>query len=260
MEQAKAAGFGAVELCVGETGELSLGTSKKRCSQILADAKDVGIEVSGLATGIFWGYSFGASSDKIRGKASKAARECLRLGHWLEVDALLTIPASVDVFFNPAAEVVPYDVALKRAKEGIERCLPTAEKCGVVMAVENVWNKLFLSPVEMADFIDSFKSKYVGAYFDVGNCVAMGYPEQWIRILGKRIKRVHFKDFRRAAADVNGFVDLLEGDVNWPEVMKALREVGYDGPVTAEMIPLYAFCPEVRIKNTSTAMDAILAL
>ncbi|MBM4046349.1 MAG: sugar phosphate isomerase/epimerase, partial [Planctomycetes bacterium] len=204
--------------------------------------------------------NFGSSAAGPRSKAAKAARECLRLGHWLEVDALLTIPAAVDVFFNPAAEVVPYDVALKRAKEGIERCLPTAEKCGVVMAVENVWNKLFLSPVEMADFIDSFKSKYVGAYFDVGNCVAMGYPEQWIRILGKRIKRVHFKDFRRAAADVNGFVDLLEGDVNWPEVMKALREVGYDGPVTAEMIPLYRFCPEVRIKNTSTAMDALLAL
>ena len=97
-----------------------------------------------------------------------------------------------------------------------------------------------------------------GVYMDVGNVMAGGYPQQWIRILGKRIKRVHLKDFKVAVGTAEGFCDLLEGDVPWPEVIKALKEIGYDGPLTAEMIPLYKHYPEVRLKNTSNAMDAIL--
>ena len=258
LAEAKALGFDGVELCIGEEGQLSLSTTKAQCKKILKEAAGIGIEVVSLASGIAWAYNFGNSSAKLRARAVSATKKSLQVASWLEVDALLTIPAAVDVFFAPEAEVIPYDTAYERAREGVAKCLPTAKKCGVAMAIENVWNKLFLSPLEMCQFIDSFKSKYVGAYFDVGNCLAMGYPEQWIRILGKRIKKVHFKDFRAAAADVNGFVDLLEGDVNWPEVMSALKDVGYDGSVTAEMIPLYRFYPEVRLKNTSTAMDAIL--
>jgi len=163
----------------------------------------------------------------------------------------------VDVFFNPDAEVISYDIVLARARQGMKRLLKTAEQCKVALAVENVWSKFLLSPVEMRDFIDGFKSEYVGSYFDVGNVMAFGYPEQWIRILGKRIKRVHFKDFKTACGGVDGFCDLLEGDVNWPAVMKAFRAVGYNGYCTAEMIPLYPCHPMVRIKNTSNAMDAI---
>jgi hexulose-6-phosphate isomerase len=110
----------------------------------------------------------------------------------------------------------------------------------------------------MKVFIDQFHSEWVGSYLDVGNSMLTGYPEQWIRLLGHRIKRVHLKDFRRSIGTADGFVDLLSGDVNWPDVMKALREVGYDGFLTAEMIPLYKHYPEVLIENTSIAMDAIL--
>jgi hexulose-6-phosphate isomerase len=107
-------------------------------------------------------------------------------------------------------------------------------------------------------FIDQFNSKWVGSYLDVGNCMLTGYPEQWIRILGRRIKRVHLKDFRRSVGTADGFVDLLSGDVNWPDVIKTLEEVGYSGYLTAEMIPLYKHYPEVLVANTSRAMDAIL--
>ena len=110
----------------------------------------------------------------------------------------------------------------------------------------------------MAWFIDQFESPWIGAYVDVGNMLAYGYPEQWLRMLGKRVVGIHFKDFRKAVGTIDGFVDLLEGDVNWPEVMKAHRQVWRHGRIPAEMIPGYRHHPMVRIANTSRAMDAIL--
>ncbi len=123
----------------------------------------------------------------------------------------------------------------------------------VVIAIENVWNKFLLSPLEMRDFIDSFKSNAVGAYFDVGNVLLIGYPEQWIRILGHRIKRVHVKDFKRSVGTVEGFVDLLEGDVDFTAVKEALADIGYDGYLTAELLPFTPGRPE----KTARAMKEI---
>jgi hexulose-6-phosphate isomerase len=166
----------------------------------------------------------------------------------------------VDVFFDPSAVVIDYDTVHKRASEAVASLVPIARAARIAVGIENVWNKFLVDPFAMRAFVDQFDSEWVGAYFDVGNAMLVGYPEQWIRILGKRIKRVHLKDFRRGVGTADGFVDLLSGDVNWPAVMNALREVGYDGPLTAEMIPLYKHCPEVLIENTSRAMDAILKL
>ena len=168
-------------------------------------------------------------------------------------DAYLFVPGAVDVFFLPDGEVVPYDVCYQRATDSIFQIAPTAEKLGVSIAVENVWNKFLLSPLEMRSFIDQFHSRNVGAYFDVGNVLLTGYPEQWIRILGSRIKRIHIKDFKRSIGTIDGFVDLLEGDVDFEAVKKALAEIGYDGFVTAEMLP---FVPG-RPKKTAKAMKQI---
>ena len=115
------------------------------------------------------------------------------------------------------------------------------------------WNKFLLSPLEMRDFIDSFNSDFVGSYFDVGNVLLTGYPEQWIRILGKRMKRVHIKDFKKSTGTVEGFVDLLEGDVDFDGVKKALADISYDGYVTAEMLPYQPGRPE----KTAAAMKKI---
>jgi hexulose-6-phosphate isomerase len=168
------------------------------------------------------------------------------------------VPGAVGVDFVPGSEVIRYDVVYDRALEAIRSLKPVAEQVKVVVGVENVWNKFLLSPLEMRDFVDKIASEYVGVYFDVGNVIATGYPEHWIRILGKRIKRVHFKDFRRNVGTLDGFTDLLEGDVNWQEVMAAFREIGYEGYVTAEMIPPYSHHPEALIYTTSKAMDFIL--
>ncbi len=253
-------GYEAIELCFDEKGEVSPSTTKEQAAAMLAQAAKTGIEISSLATGIYWGANFGSSAQADRDKAVKLTEKYLELASWLKVDTVLVVPGAVDVFFNPAAEVVSYDDVYKRSVECIKNLLPVAEKFKVVMAIENVWNRFIMSPLEMKSYIDGFNSKYIGVYFDVGNAIPFGYSQQWIRILGNRIKRVHFKDFRFAAGNggMTGFVDLLNGDVNWTEVVKALKETGYEGPVAAEMIPYYNHHPLARVELTSIAMDYIL--
>jgi len=258
MEQAKEAGFEAIELTVAEEGELSLNSTRRDVEKIVQAAEEVGIELSSLATGLFWDYSLSSSNDKVKDKAKGIVKKMLELASYLGIDTILVVPGAVDVFFKPEAEVVPYDVAYERSLESLRECLDTAEKYKVNVGIENVWNKFLLSPLEMRDFIDKLGSDYLGAYFDVGNILLTGYPEHWIRILGKRIKRVHIKDFKRVIGNVNVFCDLLEGDVNWAEVMKALREIGYNDYITAEILPPYSQHPEALIYNTSRSMDSIL--
>jgi len=266
--RAKQLGYEAVELAVGESGVLHPGTTKDECAEILNLSCKHNIKLLSLATGLYWSYSLTSSKPAVRKKAEDYTKKMLRIAQWLGVDALLVVPGAVDVFFDPSCEVVPYDVVYKRAMNAIKRLARTAEKCKVAIAIENVWNKFLYSPLEFRDFIDKIGSRYVKAYFDVGNVIAIGYPEQWIEILGKRIAKVHFKDYKSMMKGpelkkfgintlcglATGFVDLGKGDVNWKAVIKALKKVGYSGPVTAEMVPP---TPGV-LARTSKAMDKIL--
>ena len=260
LKMAKKFGYEAIELCFADSGEVSPETTKADAEKMLADAKKNGIDIASLCSGIYWGYNFSSSKQADRDKAVRATEKYLELASWLKVDSILVVPGAVDVFFNPAAEVISYDDVHKRSVECIKKLLPTAEKFKVTIAIENVWNRFIMSPLEMNAYVDQFKSKYVGVYFDVGNVIPFGYPEQWIKILGNRIKKIHFKDFKFAAGNGGdiGFVDLLDGDVNWPAVVKALNDIGYNGPVTAEMIPYYKHYPIARSEVTSIAMDYIL--
>jgi len=256
--EAKKAGFEAMEVCLSVTGDVSLESSDADLARVKRAAADVGIGIAGVACGLYWNWSLTSDDAATRAKAMEISRKLLAAANALGTDAVLIVPGAVDVPWDPSIPVVEYSDAHKRAADAIGALEPDAKTAGVTICVENVWNKLLLGPMEMAEFVDQFKSPWVAAYFDVGNCVFIGYPEQWIRVLGRRIKRVHFKDFRRSVGTAGGFVDLLAGDVEWPEVIRALKEVGYDGPVTAEMIPGYKYHPEVLIENTSRAMDAIL--
>ena len=251
--EAKKRGFEAVELGVDRKGVLTPRSSEKAVRAIAADAKAAGVEIASVATGMYWARSLSDPSQRVRESMLEDTKRCLQIARWAGTNALLTIPASVDVFFLPTAKVVAYDVAYKRAKEAVRRLLPTAEKCKVAIAVENVWNKMFMSPLELRDFIDGFKSRYVGSYFDVGNVVAFGYPEQWIEILGRRIKRVHFKDYDLSKPGVAGFCDLRKGSVNWPAVMAALKKHYKGKYCTAEMMPP----DKTLLARTSRAMDKI---
>ena len=258
MTEAKAAGFEAIEVGFGVTGEVSLESSDMQLEQVRRAAKDIGIDIASLGCALHFQWPFTSDDPGVRAQAMDIARKALAAAHELGTDAVLIVPGAVSVPWDPNIPKVRYDDAYARVTECFGELIPDAEAAGVAICAENVWNRLLLSPMEMAAFVDQFDSQWVRAYFDVGNCVYNGYPEDWIRVLGTRIKRVHIKDFRRSIGNINGFVDLLSGDVDWPEVMRALGEVGYDGPITAEMIPPYRYYPEVLIENTSRAMDAIL--
>ena len=253
MTQAKDLGFDAIELCIGSQGALTHETTQAQCQQIVAQAKELGIEIGGIASGESWGSSPSDDDPAVRDRIVAFTKKALQVTKWLGTDAYLFVPGAVDVFFLEDSPVVPYDVCYERAKEAVAELVSTAEQLGVTIGIENVWNKFLLSPLEMRDFIDSFHSRAVGSYFDVGNVLLTGYPDQWIKILGKRIVRVHVKDFKKSTSTAEGFVDLLEGDVDFEAVKAALAEVEYDGYVTAEMLPYQPGRPE----KTAAAMKKI---
>jgi hexulose-6-phosphate isomerase len=207
---------------------------------------------------LYWTYSLTSNSESTRSKALDIGRKQLETAAQLGVDTILLIPGAVGVDFIPGSEVVPYDVAYDRAQEAVTQLAATAAEYKVNIGIENVWNKFLLSPLEMRRFIDEIGSPWVGSYLDIGNTLLTGYPEHWISILGERIKKVHFKDYRRQAGGLHGFVDLLAGDVDYPSVVAALAAAGYDGYVIAEMIPNYTHHTEQIIYNTSFSMDRIL--
>jgi hexulose-6-phosphate isomerase len=263
LRLAKDAGFAGFEIDLSEDGPVNLKSAAADLKAVRALAEKCDVQLSGLATGLYWGANAVSADPAAREKAGRILQKQIECAAALGIDAILVVPGAVGVDFISGCEVVPYHLAWERAKDFIRAALPAAEKARITIGLENVWNKFLLSPLEMKAFIDGFGSEWVGSYFDVGNVLATGYPEHWIAALGERIRRVHFKDYRRAVGTADGFCDLLSGDVNWPEVMAALRAAGYQGWVAAEMIPpvpFYKHCPEVLIHNTSRAMDAIFAL
>lgn len=263
LQLAKETGFTGFEIDLSEDGPVNLNSSAADLKAVRALADKCGLTLSGLATALYWGANAGSGDPAVRAKASAILNKQIESAAALGIDSILVVPGAVGVDFIPGGEVVPYHLAYERAQDFIKAALPAAEKAGVTLCIENVWSKFLLSPLEMKAFIDGFGSERVGSYFDVGNALATGYPEHWIAVLRSRIKRVHFKDYRRAVGSADGFCDLLSGDVNWPDVVAELKRTGYTGWVAAEMIPpvpFYKHCPEILIHNTSRAMDAIFEL
>lgn len=258
MAAAKRAGFDGIELTLDAAGGLTPETTAEELARLRGEAERLGLALPSVASSLYWSYSFTSDDPEERKKAHDAAVCQLHQAKALGADTILVVPGSVSVEFVPERPVVPYDVCWERALAGIRALVPEAEKTGVAIGVENVWNRFLLSPLELRAFLDEVGSELVGSYFDVGNVVYAGYPEQWIRILGKRIKKVHFKDYRRNPGGLGSFVDLLAGDVDWPAVMAAFREIGYDGWAAGEMIPAYAHAPDQIIRNTAASMDRIL--
>jgi hexulose-6-phosphate isomerase len=177
-----------------------------------------------------------------KGKATIEA--ALRSAKAMGADNILLVPAKVTAN-------VRYSEAYERSQKHIREMLPLAEELKIIIAVEEVWNDFLMSPMEFARYVDEFNSPWVRAYFDVGNVVAFGYPQDWIRTLGKRIVKVHFKDFKREGRK---WVNLREGDIDWPEVRKAFAEVGYTGFVTAEL----SGGDEAYLKDLSERMTKIV--
>lgn len=221
----KEAEYDCVELAFTPGGDPDFEGSDGHVREVRQKCEAAGITIgSTIMTGADRG-SLLSPDPAEREKRVRGMKRATEIGEILGCDCSLVHPGQLE-------EEGQYDVAYQWALDGFKECAPKAEQHKVCLAVENVWNKFLLAPTEARDFVDAVGSPYVGVYLDVGNMVTYGYPQHWIRILGEGVAKVHFKDFDRRA---HKFVPLREGDVNWPEVMKALREIGYDGPVISEV-------------------------
>lgn len=215
--------------------------------------EEADLEVSGLVCGPI-GRQFASPDPNERTEAIDDFKQTLVDCEYLGGGSVLLYPGYVD-------KEVSYDQAYERVQAGIREALPVAAEVGVKIAAENVWNNFLLSPLEAARFVDELESQWVGWHFDIGNVVTYGWPEQWIRILGDRIVKVHFKEFSRSLRDEEGRfegfqVELMEGDNDWPDVMEALDEIGYEGWASAEV----SGGGEDRLSFVSERMDDILAI
>lgn len=259
IDAARAAGFHGLELCLAETGPVALGTSAAALAEIRAHAEDVGLALPSVASWLPWENNLVSDDPKERQRARDIVAVQIDVANALGAETILVVPGYVGADFVAGSTPVDYEQAYGRALEAIAALAPRAASAGVDIGVENVWNKFLLSPLEMRRFIDEVGHDSVGAYFDIGNALLTGYPEQWIRILGHRIRKVHVKDYRRSPGGFDSFVDLLAGDVDFPVVTRALADIGYASYVTAEIMPPYRHLPEQLIVNTSASMDGIFA-
>lgn len=245
LKLTKKLGYSGLEILLTEKGDLNLNSTQKDYDNLKALSAEHGIKYCSICGSVPHDASLTSNDPMAKQRGKQLILKMLEAASALGVNAVLVIPGRV-------TEQVPYDVAYDRALQGIRELVNAAEAYKVAIAIEDVWNKMFLSPIELRGFIDEVGSKYVGAYFDIGNIVITGYPEQWIDILGKRIKKVHFKDFKREGYR---WTQLMEGDVNWKLVIEALRRAGYDDYVISEVDG-----DEEAFKRTALLIDQILAM
>jgi L-ribulose-5-phosphate 3-epimerase len=213
-----------------------------------------GLTIPGVVDSAHWrdtlSHPEAAVRDKGRAALDTAIRDCKTYGG----TSVLLVPAVVK-------KDVSYADAWQRSQDEIRKVLPLCRELDIRIAIENVWNNFLLSPLEAARYTDEIDPQWVGWHFDIGNIVNYGWPEHWIRTLGKRVWKLDIKEFSRKKRDDEGLwkgfdVELMEGDCGWPEVMKALDEIGYEGWAAAEV----AGGDAVRLKFLAERMDKIFAL
>lgn len=261
LEEAKAMGFDGLELAFG-AGELTPATTPAECRRIRHDAEKLGLVLTTLVSGNYWGCSLASADASQRNTALDFTRRYIEVANWLDIRTILVIPGAVDVPWDPSVPITSYQQVWDLATTSLQELVPHAEEHNVTLALENVWNRFLLGPMEFRMFIDQFASPCVGSYFDVGNVVINGYPQHWIEILGPRIAAVHVKNFTRddCGGRLHGFGDdLASGDVDFAAVKKALQEIGYEGPITAEMLP---FCrlPDMVLPDLDLARDTAIKM
>jgi L-ribulose-5-phosphate 3-epimerase len=216
-----------------EQTEIGTTDDDRQAEEMLAASKKTGIRIHSVMNRDHWRYPLSSRDPEVVAKSVAGMKTSFRNASLWGADTVLLVPAVVNAETS-------YRDAWDRSQTEIRKLIPLAEELKVIIAVEEVWNKFLLSPLEFARYVDQFQSPWVRAYFDVGNVVISGYPQDWIRTLGKRIVKLHLKDFtfrqdpaiKKRVAD---FVMLREGEIDWKEVYRALAEIGYRGSATVEL-------------------------
>jgi L-ribulose-5-phosphate 3-epimerase len=243
FQAVKAAGFEGIEPM-----------SHMNQEEVLAAFKATGLKPASVCCATHWEKPLSDPDPSVRAEGLKGLKQALQDAKAYGASSVLLVPAVVN-------KKVTYTDAYARSQEEIRKAVPLAEQLGVRIAIENVWNHFLLSPLEAARYVDEFHSPAVGWHFDIGNVIAFGWPEQWIRILNKRIAKLHIKEYSREKQNKEGMeagfnVDFLEGDNDWPTVMKALDEIGYSGWGIAEQP---GGNTAEGLRGLSTKMDRIFA-
>ncbi len=243
FQAVKAAGFEGIEPM-----------SHMNQQEVLAAFKESGLKPASVCCSTHWKKPLSDPDPAVRAEGVLGMQQALHDAKAYGASSVLLVPAVV-------SQKVPYNDAYSRSQEEIRKLIPLAAELNVRIAIENVWNHFIMTPLEAARYVDEFQSPAVGWHFDVGNIIAFGWPEQWIRILNKRIAKLHIKEFSRKKMNTEGLpkgfdVDFLEGDDDWPAVMKALDDIGYNGWGIAEQPG--GDTPE-GLHHLSTKMDVIFA-
>ena len=223
-------------------------------SEILEAKEKAGIELPSVVNKDHWQKPLSDPDPKVRKQCIHSVAQSLQEAKDFSGDTVLVVPGVVN-------EKVSYEQAYVTAMNSIRELIPYAEKTGIQIALENVWNNFLISPVEARRFLDEINHPLVGWYFDVGNILRYGWPEHWIKTLNSRIMKIHVKEFSRKVMNDEGLrkgfqVNLLEGDNNWPEVMKVVKEINYKGGwIIAEV----SGGERNRLKDISERMDKIIS-
>lgn len=196
-------------------------------TEVLRARDETGLEIPSIVVSTHWSQPLSSPDPSVRRAGLDGVEIALEDAHEYGAKCILLVPGRV-------TEEVTYDMVYQRTQAEINKVVPLAEELGVKIAIENVWNQFLLSPLEAARYVDEFNSDAVGWYFDIGNILNYGWPQHWIRILGERIMMIHIKEYsiqkRNDEGPYAGFrVNYLEGSNNWPEIMKALKDINYNG-------------------------------
>jgi hexulose-6-phosphate isomerase len=219
--------FKAVKEAGFDQIELPTTPEKEKAEELLAASKETGIRIHSVMNQAHWSNPLSSDDPAVVEKSLEGMRTSLNNAKLWGADTVLLVPAVVNA-------QTPYAAAWERSQKQIRKLIPMAQENKVIIAIEEVWNKFLQSPLEFAKYIDEFQTPWIRAYFDVGNVAINGYPHDWIRTLGKRIVKLHFKDFSMRKS-VAAFPNLGEGDIDFLAVHAALGEIGYSGSATLEL-------------------------
>lgn len=263
LKLAKDAGFDGIELNYDLESDLSPKSGAKEFGAIRRTAEKIGIAISGMCSFLFWPYPLTSNDPAKRARGLELAGKIAECASELGTENVLVVPGAVHIPWRTDHEPVPNDVCDKRAKEAVKKLIPQAEKLKVYLNIENIFfNGYLMTPGEMNDFVDSFKSDRVRVHFDTGNIMQYQFPEHWIAQLGARTKNVHLKEFTKKGTDssLEAFRPLLDGTTNWPAVLEAFDTTGYKGYLTFEYFHPYAHWPEALIYQTADSLDRMLGI
>lgn len=221
-------------------------TDQKVAEEIKEAADKAKLRIHSVMNMDHWRYPLSSADPAVVSQSMKGMETSLRNAKLWGADTVLLVPAVVD-------PKTTYMEAWQRSQKKIRELIPLAKELGVVIAVEEVWNKFLLSAPDFVKFVDEFQSPWIKAYFDVGNVVMYGFPQEWIRTLGPRIVKFHLKDFKY---DTRQWVPLTEGSIDWPEVRRAIGDINYSGFLTVEL----SAGDEAYLREVSRRVDRILGL